>query len=145
MWHKLTDIDIDNFYNNLIDYYNMTRTQKQAQAAAQHPKYAAYLESKSDYYVAKRYSLAYVLFSVANSYAEEANDRLAEYNLVHKKLKTTANNLMQSFDAYDKVMRAMLDPNSPANVNREDIGGQFCTDYDMIKKACDAFLNEHEQ
>lgn len=120
----------------------MTQTQQKAMECNE--KYKRYIETKSDHYVAKRISLAYILFSVANSYCEEANDRLAEYDLVHKKIKTTANNLMQSFDAYDKVLRTLIHPESECNVNHTDVGGQLCEDYDIIKNACDEFMNKED-
>jgi hypothetical protein len=57
---------------------------------------------------AKRLSMAYLLFTCAQDYAESATDLLEKYDLVHKKVKTTTNNLMQSFNAYNNVMSSML-------------------------------------
>lgn len=120
----------------------MTPTQKKATET--NDDYRRYIETKSDKYVGKRLSLAYILFSVANSYCEEANERMSEYGLMHKKLKIKSNNLMQSFDAYDSVMRKLLRFDSPANVNHENIGKYVCEDYDIVKAACDDFMERGE-
>lgn len=107
-----------------------------------HPQYKEYLESQSDKYVAKRFSMAYILFSVANTYVEEATDRLAQYDLVHKKIKTTTNNLMQSFDAYHKTMAQLMQVDDKEA--RKELGTELCDDYDVMKAACDKFM-EGEQ
>jgi hypothetical protein len=82
---------------------------------------------------AKLLSMAYLTFSRANAYVEEANAMLEPYGVVHKKVKTTVNNLMQSFDAYDKVMQGLLGGDKDAN-------RQFCFDSDTLSELLDAFM-----
>ena len=82
------------------------------------------------------------MVKAAEEYAEEANDRLQEYGMMHKKLKMKTTNLMQSFDAYDKLMRAILDPNSPANVNHQDGNKIFCEQFEAVRKAMDEILEQ---
>ena len=82
---------------------------------------------------AKLYSMAYLTFTIANTYVEEANDQLQPYGLVQKKVKTGVNNLMQSFDAYDKVMQSLIGGNQGAL-------SQFCFDSDTLRELLDAFM-----
>ena len=77
--------------------------------------------------------MAYVTFSRANAYAEEANSLLEPYGVVHKRLKTAVNNLMQSFDAYDQVMQTMIHGDKGAL-------RQLCFDSDTLMELLDAFM-----
>ena len=47
---------------------------------------------------ARLLSMAYLTFTEANNYVERANSILQKHDMVHKKIKTTVNNLTQSFD-----------------------------------------------
>lgn len=82
---------------------------------------------------AKLYSMAYLTFSRANAYAEEANDLLEPYGIVHKRLKTAINNLMQSFDAYEQVMSVLIHGDNAAR-------HQLCCDSDTLAELLDAFM-----
>ena len=82
---------------------------------------------------AKLLSMAYLTFSQANHYAETANEMLEPYGMVHKKVKTTVNNLMQSFDAYDKVMQGLIGGNQGAL-------RQLCFDSETLDELLDAFM-----
>lgn len=82
---------------------------------------------------AKLLSMAYLTFSQANRYAEAANDMLEPYGMIHKKVKTTVNNMMQSFDAYDKVMQGLIGGNQGAL-------RQLCFDSDTLSELLDAFM-----
>ena len=85
---------------------------------------------------AKLYSMAYLTFTTANLYAESANDLLEPYGMVHGKMKTTVNNLMQSFDAYDKVLQKLIGSNDGAN-------RQLCFDSDTLRELLDAFMENN--
>lgn len=82
---------------------------------------------------AKLLSMAYLTFSQANTYVEAANSMLEPYGVVHKKVKTTVNNMMQSFDAYDKVMRTLIGGDQGAL-------RQLCFDSDTLNDLLDAFM-----
>ena len=115
-------------------------TDQQQKACDRHPDYKAYVEANADHYVGRRVAMAYLLFSVANSYVEEANDRMSEYNLMWKKFKTKCNNLMQSFDAYDKMMREVLRDED----NDNGIGLHLCMDFDTLRGMCDTYMNSED-
>ena len=83
---------------------------------------------------AQQLSAAYLLFTLGNQYAESATDIMLKYHLVKKKVKTTANNLMQSFDAFDKEMQTM--------VTRGENALAFCNDAETLREIIDVFLSE---
>lgn len=85
---------------------------------------------------AKLLSMAYLTFSRANAYVEEANAMLEPYGVMHKKVKTTVNNMMQSFDAYDKVMQGLIGGNQGAL-------RQLCFDSDTLSDLLDAFMTNN--
>ena len=85
---------------------------------------------------AKRLSMAYLLFTCAQNYAESATDLLEKYDLVHKKVKTTSNNLMQSFDAYNNVMSSMLNGDHGALK-------QLCFDSTMFTDIMNALMDHN--
>jgi len=69
----------------------------------------------------RRLGIAYELFTIANSYVEESVDIMTRYDIVHKKLKTAANNLMQSFDVFDARMKALINTPSTTEHFRIDV------------------------
>lgn len=77
-------------------------------------------------------SIAYEIHTVADTYCQEAVDIMEKYDFVHKKIKTSANNLSQSFDVFDKVMHAFLD---------EHADKLFCRSYETTKELLDACMN----
>lgn len=85
---------------------------------------------------AKLMSMAYLTFTVANQYAEQSNDLLEKHGLLVKRLKTAVNNLMQSFDAYDKVMQGLIGGNQGAL-------RQLCFDSDTLSDLLDAFMTNN--
>lgn len=85
---------------------------------------------------AKRLSMAYLLFTCAQDYAESATDLLEKYDLVHKKVKTTSNNLMQSFAAYNNVMSSMLNGDNGALK-------QLCFDTTMFTDIMNALMDHN--
>lgn len=111
-----------------------TLTEKQRTAIRELPYYKAFVESGNEHRVAKLIAMAYILQSVANEYSEEAADLMAQYGLMHKKIKTTSNNLTQSFDAFNNVLSSLIED--------DDARLQLCDDYDQFKKFCDEFLND---
>lgn len=85
---------------------------------------------------AKLLSAAYLTYTTANAYFEAANDLLEPYGLMRGKLKTAANNMMQSFDAYDKVMQGIINGNEGAL-------RQLCFDSEILRELLDAFLQNN--
>ncbi len=110
------------------------RPQPSTAAAIEQQRMVAEMQANGTLDVAaKLLSMAYLTFSRANAYVEEANAMPETYGVVHKKVKTTVNNLMQSFDAYDKVMQGLLGGDKDAN-------RQFCFDSDTLSELLDAFM-----
>lgn len=104
-----------------------TETKIEQDAAYRH-----FLDSGEAETVARCLSMAYLLQSVANSYNEEAIDIMNKYKQVRKKVKTVTNNLMQSFDAYDKVLFSFL--------QLDEERKQLCDSFDAFKAECDRFM-----
>ena len=84
---------------------------------------------------AQNLSMAYLLMTLGNSYAEECVDLMYKHHIVRTKVKTTSNNLMQSFDAWNKEMSSMID--KPQNANL------FCNDTSLLNEILDTFLTAH--
>ena len=84
---------------------------------------------------ARLLSMAYLTFTEANNYVERANTLLQKHDMVHKKIKTTVNNFSQSFDAYNKVMAAI--------VNTQPSQSQLCRDSDIFQELLDAFMTHN--
>ena len=112
-------------------------TPKQIAAMHADPEYKAFVESGAKLKVSKLFSMAYIVASVFSAYQEEAQDIMEEYHMNQKGIKTKANNLTQSFDAYDKVMRSFL--------KEENVRRLLVEDYENFKKLCDRFMNYEEQ
>lgn len=83
---------------------------------------------------AQRLSMAYVLMTMGNHYAEESVELMYKHHIVRTKVKTTSNNLMQSFDAWDKEMSSMIGKRESADM--------FCNDTTLLTEILDTFLNE---
>ena len=84
---------------------------------------------------ARLLSMAYLTFTEANNYVERANSLLQKHDMVHKKIKTTVNNLTQSFDSYNKVMATI--------VNTQPSQSQLCRDSDIFQELLDAFMTHN--
>lgn len=103
------------------------------QAALDHQRRLKEMEQSGDLSrMARLLSIAYETFSIANSYAEEATDIMDKYGLKLKNVKTKANNLMQSFDAFHKVFAEIIHGNGL---------NQLCDDYDTLKTTIDCFMH----
>ena len=76
--------------------------------------------------------MGYQTFTIGNGFIEEAIEILNKYGLTDSKLKTLANNLMQSFDAFDKYVIAM-------NEDRK----QLYVNIDILRELLEAF-SEHK-
>lgn len=83
---------------------------------------------------AQRLSMAYVLMTMGNHYAEESVELMYKHHIVRTKVKTTSNNLMQSFEAWNKEMSSMIGKKENANM--------FCNDTTLLTEILDTFLNE---
>ncbi len=97
------------------------------------PLFREFVETGADKIVARRISMAYLISSISNAYFEEAVDLMEKYKLVHKKIKTTSNNLTQSFDSFDKAISSLIDT--------QEAKLQLCSDYEIFKATCDKFMN----
>ena len=114
----------------------MTAIRKQGdlpKAVTEHQRRMKAMEECGDLNrVSRLLAMSYETFSIANYYAEAANEIMERHGMVHKKVKTKANNLMQSFDAYDKEMSSMLGTKE----SRE----QLCGDFDLLQEMLNAFM-----
>lgn len=93
-----------------------------------------FAESGDQDRVGRCLAMAYETFSIANAYAEEAIALSEKYGFDVKKLKTKANNLTQSFDAFDKIMSSMFGDNMDAKK-------QLCYDFDLLRTILNSFMN----
>lgn len=84
---------------------------------------------------AQKLSMAYLLMTLGNSYAEECVELMYKHHIVRTKVKTTSNNLMQSFEAWNKEMSSMIGKPESANL--------FCNDTTLLTEILDTFLNDH--
>lgn len=84
---------------------------------------------------AQKLSMAYLLMTLGNSYIEEYVELMYKHHIVRTKVKTTSNNLMQSFDAWNKEMSSMI--SKPQNANL------FCNDTSLLNEILDTFLTDH--
>ena len=84
---------------------------------------------------AKKLSMAYLLITMGNHYAEESVALMYKHHIVRTKVKTTSNNLMQSFEAWNKEMSSMI--GKPENANL------FCNDTSLLTEILDTFLTDH--
>lgn len=84
---------------------------------------------------ARKLSMAYLLTTLGNSYAEECLELVAKHHLVRSKIKTVANNLMQSFDVWNKQMASMM--------SGADSAVSFCNDTMLLGEILDVFMDSH--
>ena len=83
---------------------------------------------------ARLLSAAYLLFTIGNQYAEETVELMQKHHIVRKKVKTTANNLMLSFEAFDKEMQSMVSSGEYAN--------RFCNESSLLREVIDVFIKD---
>ena len=103
-------------------------------------QFAAFRDSGDMDRAAKHLCIAYQLFTLANEHAETAYDLAARYGLGIKKIKTTANNLMQSFDSYEKVMHDIVHTgDDPENAYQG-----FAFDNQILTEVIEAYLSNKE-
>ena len=103
-------------------------------------QFAAFRDSGDMDRAAKHLCIAYQLFTLANEHAESAYDIAAKYGLGIKKIKTTANNLMQSFDAYEKVMNDIVHNGD----DPENAYDGFAFDNQILSEVIQAYLSNKE-
>ena len=85
-------------------------------------------ESGNEARASRLLDMGYQTFTIGNGFIEEAIEILNRYGLTDSKLKTLTNNLMQSFDAFDKYVVAM-------NEERK----QLCNNIDILRELLEAF------
>ena len=81
-------------------------------------------------------AMAHQLFSVGNALVEEVHRVVEEKGISYGKMKTLANNLMQSFDAYDKVFAAMMHGDNEA-------WEQVCRDNELLTEVIEALMHNN--
>ena len=81
-------------------------------------------------------AMAHQLFSIGNGMVEEVHEVIERRGLNYGKIKTMANNMMQSFDAYDKVFAAMMHGDREA-------WEQVRQDYEFLSEVVDAFMENN--
>jgi len=96
------------------------------------PKFREFEESGASQRVARLVSMAYLEASIYNAHIEEALELMQKYGFVHKKVKTTANNLSQSFDAFAGTIYKM--------VNDPEAQKQFIDDFEYLKNKLDEVM-----
>lgn len=77
-------------------------------------------------------SASYLLYTVANEYAESCMEIMGRYHLNRKKVKTAANNLFQAFEVFNKELSSMVTDN-----------GALCNDSSLLAEIVDVFVREH--
>ena len=102
--------------------------------------FKAFRESGDLDRASKHLCIAYQLFTLANEHAETAYDIAALHGLGIKKIKTTANNLMQSFDSYEKVMNDIVHNGD----NPENAYDGFAFDNQILSEVIEAYLSNKE-
>lgn len=98
-------------------------------------KIREFTESGTEARLSCMMGMAYEVFTIGNAYIEEVVETMRQYGFTDSKMKTLANNLMQSFDAFDKYMIAMHE----GEKTRE----QLCDNVDVLREVIDA-LCEHK-
>ena len=95
--------------------------------------FEAMRQTGDDREAAKRIAIANQLFTQANTLVEEAYEIMSKYGLNYGKVKTLANNLCNSFDAFDKMFSGLMDGNGEA-------WEQVCYDSDLLRELLTAFM-----
>lgn len=106
---------------------------KQLAAMQADPNYRNFVLSGDSTRVSVLVSMIFLMQSVANGYAEQAVSLMRKHKMVYSKVKTTTNNLSQSFDSFDKCIFALIKTQESQNI--------LCHDYDNFQAICDHFMN----
>lgn len=93
-------------------------------------------ESGEMKHIGELLAMAHQLFSIGNEMVEEVHEVIERRGLNYGKIKTMANNMMQSFDAYDKVFAAMMHGDKEA-------WAQVCQDNELLSEVMDAFMKNN--
>lgn len=95
------------------------------------PSLKKFAESEDNEKCSRLLSMAYLMFSIANEYTEEANDILKKHNLLHFNIKLWSSRLSQTFDKYHNQMKSMM---------RGEAKELFCEDYEAFERVCRRFM-----
>lgn len=93
-------------------------------------KIREFTESGTEARLSCMMDMVYEVFTIGNAYIEEVVETMRQYGFTDSKMKTLANNLMQSFDAFDKYMIAMHEG--------EQTREQLCDNVDVLREVIDA-------
>lgn len=86
--------------------------------------------------VGKRVAIAQQLFTQGNRLVEEAYDIMQKYGLNYGKVKTLANNLCNSFEAFNTMFSNLMNGNNEA-------WAEVCYDHDILRELLDAFMENN--
>ena len=86
--------------------------------------------------IGEKLAMAHQLFTAGNALVEEVHSVVEEKGISYGKIKTLANNLTQSFDAYDKVFSAMMHGDNEA-------WAQICQDNELLTEIIDALMHNN--
>lgn len=92
-------------------------------------KIREFAESGTESRMSCKMDMAYEVFTIGNAYIEEVVATMRQYGFTDSKMKTLSNNLMQSFDAFDKYMIAM---------HEDDTRYQLCNNVQVLREIIDA-------
>lgn len=98
-------------------------------------KIREFTESGTEARMSCMMDMVFEVFTIGNAYIEEVVETMRKYGFTDSKMRTLSNNLMQSFDAFDKYMIALFE----GEKNRE----QLCQNVDVLREVIDA-LCEHK-
>lgn len=113
----------------------MTKDEKE-RLVATNKRIRKFVESGDDERAARLTSMAYLLFSIAQNYSEEAMNIIEKHGLYHHNLKYLGNNLCKAFDRYNTQLCSMIVD--------DDAKKQFVDDFDIFEAVCRKYMNERE-
>ena len=85
--------------------------------------------------MAKRMAMAYITASISEGYLQEAVDELKTLRLYRHEVKHRIGMAEDFFSHYDQSIKWIFD------YCGTDVKGLLCDDYDVLKEACDRFMN----
>ena len=92
-----------------------------------------FLESGDADKAARLESMAYQLFTLGNTFQEEADAIFNKYGLVRYDLKHVTNELAKAFNMYDRTLAELI--------RTDETREAMCDDYQELEKMCRKFMN----
>lgn len=91
-----------------------------------------FLESGQSVEAAKRVSMAYLLYTQAMLYCDQANDIYHKAGFLKFDVNMVSRDLDRAFERYHNSLKRLLD---------NDASLEFCNDSDIFGTVCDRFMN----